>query len=83
MIIVFGSCNKKVTDIDLMLSFIIFVNDILNRCLSNKQIGILTESASDNFKTFHRDGRLTFIALPAYQIRASRVFIDTNPCEMV
>ena len=43
MIIVLGKPNKNFTDIDLMLSFIIFVNDILNRCLGNKQIGILSE----------------------------------------
>ena len=62
MIIVLERSNKTFTDIDLMLSFIIFVNDILNRCLCNKQIGILSEQigilskgASINFRNVLRE----------------------------
>ena len=55
MIIVLESSNKNFTDIDLMLSFIIFVNDILNRCLCNKQIGILSKRASINFRNALRE----------------------------
>ena len=55
MIIVLERSNKTFTDIDLMLSFIIFVNDILNRCLCNKQIGILSKGASINFRNVLRE----------------------------